>query len=100
VKVHFAAPLDRSARRLRLGLVVPKKLLRTSVRRNTAKRHIREAFRLMQHALPLGDYVVRVVAHERALPLSVWQRAFRAELDQIVHQASVALTRPPSGGGR
>jgi ribonuclease P protein component len=45
--------------RARLGLVVPKKVVRQAVRRNRIKRLVREQFRLMAATLPPFDLVVR-----------------------------------------
>ena len=43
---------------IRLGLVVPKKVLKRAVDRNRIKRLTRNYFRLNQHTLPKLDYVV------------------------------------------
>ncbi len=46
----------------RLGIVVPKKFVRSAVARNLVKRIVRESFRLVRPALPSRDLVVRVMA--------------------------------------
>ena len=45
----------------RLGLVVPKRVLKRAVDRNRVKRQIREAFRLARPTLPPWDIVVVVM---------------------------------------
>jgi ribonuclease P protein component len=45
----------------RLGIVVGKKQLRTSVTRNRAKRIVRDVFRLQRPLLPALDYIVRIM---------------------------------------
>jgi ribonuclease P protein component len=50
----------------RLGMVVPKRLLRRAVDRNRVKRCIRERFRLNLAELPACDFVVRVT--EKPIP--------------------------------
>ncbi len=49
--------------RARLGLVVPKKVLRSAVDRNRIKRLVRESFRNNQHALPDADLVFIAKPH-------------------------------------
>ena len=44
----------------RIGIAVPKKLLRTAVHRNTVKRIAREAFRRMRSDIDGRDYVLRL----------------------------------------
>jgi ribonuclease P protein component len=44
----------------RLGLVVPKRSVRSAVQRNRLRRWAREAFRLRQRRLPAIDIVLRV----------------------------------------
>ena len=46
----------------RLGVVIPKKLLKTAVHRNLVKRLTRETFRDLAERLPAGDFVVRLSA--------------------------------------
>jgi ribonuclease P protein component len=97
VKIHFAPmPADQpSAHAHGLGIVAPKKLLRTSVRRNAAKRQVREAFRLTRARLRFGNYVFRIVGNERALPVADWQRLLRRELDQLLASVTLAAERAP-----
>jgi ribonuclease P protein component len=45
--------------RARIGLVVPKKIVRQAVRRNRIKRLVREEFRRMAATLPPLDLIVR-----------------------------------------
>lgn len=47
----------------RLGLVVPKKLCKLAVRRNLAKRVVREAFRQQRAGLPACDLVFRLATN-------------------------------------
>lgn len=44
----------------RLGLVVGKKIAKSSVERNYMRRVLRELFRLQQHMLSPVDFVIRV----------------------------------------
>ena len=51
----------------RLGLVVPKKLCKLAVRRNLAKRVVREAFRQHKAGLPACDLVFRLAINVNRL---------------------------------
>jgi ribonuclease P protein component len=82
VRVHRAAPVAQVAN-ARLGIVVAKKLVRTSVRRNEAKRQIRESFRLISSHVRPGDYVVRVVSTDRTITVKAWGQHLRVELDGL-----------------
>lgn len=44
--------------RLRAGVVSPKRIFKRAVDRNRAKRLLRESFRLLQHNLKAGDYIL------------------------------------------
>jgi ribonuclease P protein component len=67
----------------KLGTIVAKKLLRTSVRRNEAKRQIRESFRLIAKRLPPGNYLVRIIGVDLSLSEKAWGQLLRAELDRL-----------------
>ncbi len=45
-------------RRVRLGVVSPKRVFKRAVDRNRAKRLLRESFRMLQHNLEAGDYIL------------------------------------------
>lgn len=61
----------------RLGLVVPKRVLKRAVDRNRAKRQIRESFRLARPGLPAWDIVIIVtgIGDVRQAADQLWQRA-------------------------
>jgi ribonuclease P protein component len=69
--VIFAVPNNLAHPRLGLSVGRP---VGMAVKRNRIKRLLREAFRLMQHDLPVGyDIVINVRPHETAL-LADYQR--------------------------
>jgi ribonuclease P protein component len=70
----------------RLGLVVPKKILRTAVKRNRAKRLARELFRSKRGQLADLDLVVRVVAAPVATSRPAEARAWRADLVELLRR--------------
>lgn len=76
----------------RLGLVVPKKQLKTAVHRNLVKRVGREVFRAMKSRLQPRDYVLRLAIRlqPRKEPLS--RAAFRAEL-MLLFRAFAAVDK-------
>jgi ribonuclease P protein component len=65
----------------RFGMVVPKKLLRTSVRRNAAKRQLRESFRLHAQGLGARAVIVQIIANDKSKNPRDWAKLVRTELD-------------------
>ena len=57
-----------------LGLVVPKRLAKHSVRRNLLKRLIRESFRIRASQLPAGLWVVRLSNNVNSTPIMAQQK--------------------------
>lgn len=62
-----------------IGLVIPKRLAKHAVRRNTLKRLAREYFRLNAGQLSAGLWVVRLHRNVNQLPLSAVQKRNWAE---------------------
>ncbi len=70
----------------RLGLIVPKKVMRKAVQRNQCKRVVRESFRNKQHNLPAIDAIVLarrgseqlVKENIREILDGLWDRAAKA----------------------
>lgn len=69
----------------RLGIVVPKRLLKAAVRRNLVKRICREKFRQLRIALPVRDLVIRLAAK----PQSLDRRALAAEIHSLLLKLGV-----------
>jgi ribonuclease P protein component len=72
----------------RLGLSVSRKV-GTAVRRNRIKRQLREAFRLMQHDLPVGYDIIIVVRPHPPLILADYQKMLSSMLIKL-HKAWAA----------
>jgi len=80
----------------RIGIVVPKKLVKRATERNAIKRQGREAFRLMAASLPRGDLVLRVITPlgglgdgkghsvQKSLLHQGWRMQINALFDQLV----------------
>jgi ribonuclease P protein component len=78
----------------RFGMVVPKKLLRTSVRRNTAKRQLRESFRLCAQELGARAVVVQIIANDKTKNPRDWAKLVRHELDGLWPRLVAGNTAP------
>ena len=70
----------------RLGLVIPKKVLKRAVWRNRVKRIARETFRLTQHSLPNIDLVVLARPKIEDISNSELSAIFRRLWLQISHR--------------
>lgn len=81
----------------RLGLVIPKKQLRTAVSRNLVKRLIRETFRQMRSGLPTADYVFRLTSKPQAGSRTALRRLLRGEIIALCER-SRGHRRSPSVG--
>jgi len=74
--LHVAPGVHDTAR---LGLAIAKRVVADASARNRLKRHAREAFRCIRHALPPLDIVLVAKASAPAQPA----RALRADLDAL-----------------
>lgn len=70
----------------KFGFVVPKRLARLAVRRNTIKRVLRESFRVKQDKLPIGHIVIRLKAPLKAVSLTELRSVVREQADQLFRQ--------------
>jgi len=83
VFVHFSPdPADTA----RLGVVVPKRLLRRAVARNSVKRVFRESFRLERARLLAGHFVIRLLKSPKYQSLSELKHLLRHEVDQLIKE--------------
>ena len=82
----------------RLGIVVPKKILRSAVHRNLVKRIVREAFRARAVRLAPTDVVVRLTGKPRApdgiRTLLIDRRALATEIGMLLDRLP---TKPSLG---
>lgn len=61
IEIGTAQPVnDVIAKKSRIGIAVPKKLLKTAVHRNVVKRIAREVFRQTRYCLDGRDYILRL----------------------------------------
>lgn len=73
----------------RLGVVVPKRLVKQAFLRNAIKRQGREAFRLLSNELPPCDVVLRVhrpLASEKHLSYKDWRLLINDLLRRLAAQ--------------
>lgn len=79
--LHYTHNTAGSAR---IGLVVPKRLVRSAVARNRVKRVARELFRCRRSALPHLDLVLRLVRlPETGLPVAP---VLRSDIDGLLQR--------------
>ena len=71
------------ATRARLGIVIPKKLLKTAVHRNLLKRLAREVFRRQAPQLPPADLIVRLARKIDPAAGPIDRRAITADLGAL-----------------
>jgi RNase P protein component len=87
-----------TGRHSRLGLIIPKRLVRRAVMRNAIKRQAREAFRHLSDDLPAADIVLRLarwpqdIAALAATPPRL-KRALRAEIEQLLRRLADTARR-------
>lgn len=72
----------------RLGVIVPKRLLKFAVTRNAVKRVFRESFRYQRYHLTTGDFVVRLLRKPKYDSLNDLKTLLRAEADFLLRQAN------------
>ena len=79
--VHFS---PNPALTARLGIIVPKRLLRLATARNAVKRVFREAFRQQRYRLRTGHFVIRLLKSPKYESLTQLKIQLRRELDQLI----------------
>ncbi len=79
--VHFS---PNPALTARLGVIVPKRLLRLATARNAVKRVFREAFRQQRYRLRTGHFVIRLLKSPKYESLTQLKIQLRDELDQLI----------------
>lgn len=87
--LDVAAPRDgATGGSVRLGLVVPKRMAKAAVLRNTVKRQAREAFRHMAAELPAADLVLKLGRSLQGVkPTDAAQRRqLRAEIEALLRR--------------
>lgn len=101
--LHFMAhrphPSALTQAHAQLGLVIPKRLAKHAVRRNTLKRLTRECFRLRAVHLPAGLWVVRLQRNVNTLSPTPAQKKIWAEELMVLFdqgQAFAAQLTTPS----
>ncbi|MFW8566126.1 ribonuclease P protein component [Orrella sp. 11846] len=68
----------------KLGLIIPKRLLKKAVSRNAAKRVIRECFRHHRHDLAPGFYVFRLYKKPQEQSLTLLKESVRQDCEKLI----------------
>lgn len=90
---------DSVAAGARLGIAVPKKLLKTAVHRNLVKRLARETFRQLQGFLDRRDFVLRLSSKLDAKTVRIDRDAIRGDIRKLFTERSPqTLSAPPVNG--
>lgn len=82
IYVHFS---PNPALTARLGVIVPKRLLRLATTRNAVKRVFREAFRQQRSGLRYGHFVFRLLRQPKYDSLTDLKSMLRSEADQLIN---------------
>lgn len=82
IYVHFS---PNPALTARLGVIVPKRLLRLATTRNAVKRVFREAFRQHRCGLRYGHFVFRLLRQPKYDSLTDLKSMLRSEADQLIN---------------
>ena len=89
--VNAAAPAIQA----RLGVAVPKKLLKTAVHRNLIKRIARETFRRVRGGLEARDYVLRLSSRINPRQQPIDRQAVARDIAALL--AAVSVRKRPAG---
>lgn len=84
--LHYRPRAEAEEAGARLGIVVPKRLVKAAVRRNLIKRIGREQFRLLRTQLPARDLVLRLNAK--------WQPLDRQAVADEIRKLLLKLLSP------
>ena len=100
---HFSHKVAKTPPQLtqswaQLGLVVPKRLSKLSVRRNLVKRLARESFRLRAAQLPAGMWVVRLSNNINQYTITPAQKKLWAEQLTQLWQAGIQFSNSYKAG--
>jgi ribonuclease P protein component len=106
-RIDATGDLATSQSLARLGIAVPKKLLKKAVHRNLVKRIAREVFRQTRRLLDQRDYVLRLAVKIDPKRLPLDRKALAQDIRvlltarhtrQATDRGSVDLSSPPPGG--
>ena len=85
--LHYRPRVEGEGRDARLGVVVPKRLVKAAVRRNLIKRIGREQFRLLKPQLAAKDMVLRLTVR----PGTVDRAGMAAEIRDLLLKQAVTV---------